>query len=69
MPALPFPVRVPRTKLWGNADDGYLIVLECICGFAVPYPGHPDDTAEVACERCSTRYVVAPVGRVAAQGA
>ncbi len=42
---------VPRTKLW----DG-VIVLECVCGGAVDYPGHPDERETVMCESCHMVY-------------
>ena len=51
-------LRVPRTKLWGSADAGYLIVLECECGAAVDYPGHPDERDEVICENCHAVWKV-----------
>lgn len=44
---------VPRTKLWDN-----LIVLECDCGAAVDYPGHPDERTEVQCDGCGTVWKV-----------
>lgn len=69
MPPLPRPVRVPPTKLWDNHGHGNVIVLECICGYAVPYPGHPDNQPETTCSACGTRYVVEPVSRVTSQGA
>jgi hypothetical protein len=49
---------VPRTKLWGNRVDGYSIVLECTCGNAVDYPGHPDERVTVACTRCGAMWTV-----------
>jgi len=45
-------IYVPRTKLWGTAEEGYVIVLECECGAAVDYPGHPDDRTAVQCPEC-----------------
>jgi len=43
---------VPRTKLWGDREAGYIIVLECECGTAVDYPGHPDERVAVTCPGC-----------------
>lgn len=52
--------KVPRTKLW-REDDGFVIVLECQCGAAVPYPGHPDERETVTCDGCGQEWqVVAP---------
>jgi hypothetical protein len=47
---------VPRTKL----VDGHIIVLECECGVAVPYPGHPDDVTAVLCENCGRVWACDP---------
>lgn len=49
---------VPRTKLW---DDH--IVLECRCGVAVTYPGHPDNVFEVTCA-CGAVYRIAEPGQI-----
>lgn len=50
--------KVPRTKLWGDNEQGYIIVLECDCGLAVDYPGHPDDRTSVECEGCGKLWVL-----------
>lgn len=50
-------VTVPRTKLW-KKEDGHWIVLECECGTAVPYPGHPDSQRESLCPTCGVSYRV-----------
>lgn len=51
---------VPATKLWRESDDDPgIIVLECTCGAAVDYPGHPDDRREVACKTCGTVWRLA----------
>jgi hypothetical protein len=50
--------QVPKTKLWGDPDEGYIIVLECECGSAVEYPGHPDARETVACESCHAEWTV-----------
>jgi hypothetical protein len=50
---------VPQTKLWGDADAGYTIVLGCDCGTAVDYPGHPDERTEVRCDGCGKVWKVA----------
>lgn len=50
---------VPRTRLW-REGDGFVIVLECVCGEAVGYPGHPDDREESTCECGRTYRAVAP---------
>lgn len=50
----PIPHSVPRTKLWDR-----VIVLECLCGHAVDYPGHPDEHETAECESCGRKYTVA----------
>lgn len=52
-------IRVPRTKLWGNPEEGYTIVLGCACGAATAYPGHPDFVDENVCHCGTAWYVVA----------
>lgn len=42
---------VPRVKLWDNT-----IVLECVCGAAIAYPGHPVEI-DIACP-CGEVYRV-----------
>ena len=56
---------LPQVKLWGD-DDGWIIVLECDCGAAVEYPGHPDDRRSVECECGSVWTVSAEAAIVAA---
>lgn len=51
---------LPRTKLWGTDEEGYVVVLECDCGVAVYYPGHPDDRTEVRCDECGRTWKVNP---------
>jgi hypothetical protein len=50
--------KLPPTKLWGNSQDGYFIVLECDCGWAVDYPGHPDERTTVVCSQCGQKWTV-----------
>jgi hypothetical protein len=47
---------IPRTKLW-REYDGFVIVLECTCGAAIEYPGHPDERESVECE-CGAIWTV-----------
>lgn len=51
MPSLEPDIRLPKTKLW----DG-VVVLECVCGLAVDYPGHPDEVETSTCASCGTTY-------------
>lgn len=51
---------VPQTKLIGDDEEGYLIVLRCDCGTLVDYPGHPDERTEVQCDGCDKVWKVAP---------
>lgn len=46
---------VPRVKLWDEDGRGPYIVLECVCGLAVPYPGHPELIDQSLCE-CGRVY-------------
>jgi hypothetical protein len=46
---------VPKTKLWARG-----IILECTCGNAVDYPGHPDERETVACSLCGQLWTVKP---------
>ncbi len=53
---------VPRTKLWRKPEwepGSFVIVLECNCGTAVDYPGHPDEATSVLCPACGKRWAVA----------
>lgn len=47
----PREVVLPRVKLF-TEPDGYVIALECFCGGAVQYPGHPETLELSRCERC-----------------
>lgn len=51
----PREVVLPRVKLF-TEDDGYMIALECFCGGAVQYPGHPDSHKVTSCVRCGQRW-------------
>jgi hypothetical protein len=59
--------QVPRTKLWRHPDadadsrdvGSYVIVLECECGAAIEYPGHPDAVVTVGCGGCGKRWTIA----------
>jgi hypothetical protein len=48
---------VPRTKLW-STPAGPIIVLACVCGRAVDYPGHPDEDTPETCPDCGTVWRV-----------
>lgn len=50
---------VPATKMW-ETEHGPIIVLECTCGLAVDYPGHPDARHAVTCEHCGTIWKLKP---------
>jgi hypothetical protein len=47
---------VPRVSLWNPDGRGPFIVLECVCGSAVPYPGHPDEIDRSECAKCGRLY-------------
>lgn len=50
---------LPRTKLWADeGGNGWVIVLECVCGTAVEYPGHPDERTSFTCEACGKIWTV-----------
>jgi hypothetical protein len=48
---------LPRTKLWA-VEGGFIIVLECDCGRAVDYPGHPEERDPVLCPGCGIEWTV-----------
>lgn len=54
------PIPVPRTKFLRHQVLGGLIVLECLCGEPVPYPGHPEDRTSIACLGCGQEWYAVP---------
>lgn len=53
---------IPRATITASESGERLMVLECACGYAMPYPGTNAAPPAITCERCGTTWrAVEPV--------
>lgn len=54
-------IGLPRVKTFTHVRYGSAVVLECLCGELLPYPGVNGAPNPIACKRCDQHFAaVAP---------
>lgn len=53
-------IGLPRVKTFTHNMFGSAVVLECLCGEPVPYPGVNGAPNPIACVRCGQHFGAVP---------
>lgn len=53
-------IGLPRVLVRTHPTFGSAVVLECLCGEPVPYPGVNGATNPIACKRCGQHFGAVP---------